>query len=122
MPVQRIGNWEVTEEGITWVGRPKKDYTIPTNRLTEAGEGARAKMYDWLVHMTEKGWLTEKDIYALNTALIYALELAGKKFPAKLSFIETFTEQQARLLRRKDQPNQSFGQAPGRVLGDPGRN
>jgi hypothetical protein len=57
-------------------------------------------MYDWLVHLPEKTWLTETDVYSLNTALIYAIELSGRGFPSNLSFVETFKEQQ-KLLRTR---------------------
>jgi hypothetical protein len=100
MPSQRIGNWEVSEAGVAWKGEPQLDYVITTERLTEAGPESRSNKYDWLVHLVEKTWLTETDIYALNTALIYAIEMSGQQFPKGLSFVETFKEQQM-LLRRK---------------------
>jgi hypothetical protein len=100
MPAQRIGNWEITKEGISWKGQPDVKYSIPTERLTECGPGERANMYDWLVHLPEKTWLTETDVYSLNTALIYAIELSGRGFPSNLSFVETFKEQQ-KLLRTR---------------------
>ena len=29
----KIGNWLITEEGITWDGTPKIDYQIPRDRI-----------------------------------------------------------------------------------------
>jgi hypothetical protein len=93
LPFQ-IGNWLITEEGIEWVGQTKRDFLITKDRLAEFGSGDRRKMYDWLVHLPTKGWVTETDIYALNTALIFALEYFKIGFPSDLSFVETFIEQQ----------------------------
>jgi hypothetical protein len=58
-------------------------------------------MYDWLVHMVEKTWLTRTDIYALNTALIYAMEEFKIPFPDDLSFVATFNEQDKELVTNK---------------------
>lgn len=89
----KIGNWLIDKDGIKWDGTPKVDYRISKERITEAGPPNRDKMYDWLVHMPQKTWLTREDIYALNTALIYAMEAFGIAFPENLSFVETFIEQ-----------------------------
>lgn len=104
MASQMIGNWEVSDQGVAWKGEPGIQYFIETDRLTEAGPESRSKMYDWLVHMVEKTWLAEADIYALNTAIIYAIELSGQEFPRQLSFVDTFREQQD-LIRRKNGQN-----------------
>jgi hypothetical protein len=48
--------------------------------------------------MREKTWLTEKDIYTLNTMVVYAIEKFGIDFKIN-SFIATFKEQQ-RLMNR----------------------
>jgi hypothetical protein len=93
----KIGNWLIDQEGIKWDGKPKTDYLIAKARLTEAGPQGRSKMYDWLVHMPEKTWLTRADIYALNTALIYAMEEFKIPFPKNLSFVETFEQQEKEL-------------------------
>ncbi len=54
-------------------------------------------MYDWLVHLVEKTWLKREDIYALNTALVYALEYFGIGFIEGISFVKTFEEQNKEL-------------------------
>ena len=88
-----IENWLINHNGIKWVGTPPVDYEISRDRITECGPGERNNMYDWLVHMPTKSWLTKCDIYALNTALIYAMEAYGIPFPKELSFVETFKDQ-----------------------------
>ena len=93
----KIGNWIIDENGIKWDGTPKLDYRIPKERITEAGPSNRNRMYDWLVHMPHKTWLSREDIYTLNTALVYAMEAFGIAFPKNLSFVETFIAQSKEL-------------------------
>jgi hypothetical protein len=57
-------------------------------------------MYDWLVHMPIKTWLTTEDVYALNTALIYSLEKFEMGFDPNISFVETLETQQLLLLAK----------------------
>ena len=93
----KIGNWLINEEGITWDGEQQIKYEIEKDRLTESGPQDRINVYDWLVHMPTKAWLSREDIYALNTALIYAMEHFKIKFPKDLSFVETFKIQEDQL-------------------------
>jgi hypothetical protein len=92
----KIGNWLITEEGITWEGTPKIDYVIPKERILELGPGDRKNMYDWLIHIPTKTWATEADIYALNSAFVYALTHYGLDLTTH-SFVETLIEQQKEL-------------------------
>lgn len=89
----KIGNWLITGEGIRWAGTAKIDYIIPRDRILEAGTGDRSNMYDWLVHMVDKTWLTEEDIYTLNTAFVFAIAHYGLDFTT-CSFADTLVEQQ----------------------------
>lgn len=86
---KKIGNWLIDQDGIKWDGVPKHTYEIAKGRITEE----RDNMFDWLVHMSEKTWLTREDIYALNTAFIYAIEEFGITVPPNMSFVETFLKQ-----------------------------
>lgn len=92
----KIGNWLITEEGIKWDGQPNVEYLITKLRLIELGSGERSKMYDWLVHIPEKTWTTEADIYALNSAFIYAIDYFGLDFKTG-SFVSTLIEQQKKI-------------------------
>lgn len=89
----KIGNWIINENGIEWAGTGT-GYKISKETLQDAGHSNRANEYDWLVHLPEKTWLTETDVYALNTAVIYALEYFKLGFSPDLSFVKTFIEQQ----------------------------
>jgi len=93
----KIGNWLITVDGISWDGVEKHTYEIARERINEPGPASREKIYDWLVHMPTKTWLKREDIYALNTALIYAMEVYKIPFDSNLSFIETFIEQEKEL-------------------------
>jgi len=101
MVPKKINNWLIDQTGIKWAGQPEIDYLIPKEELIKSGFGNRKNMYDWLVHMVEKTWLTRTDIYALNTALIYAIEEFKISFPEDLSFIATFNEQDKELVANK---------------------
>lgn len=96
----KFGNWLITEEGINWDGPTGRPYLIPKDRLTESGSGDRSKMYDWLVHLVEKTWITENDVYALNTAFIFAVEHFGVGFSSNLSLVATLAEQQKEIKRK----------------------
>lgn len=97
----KIGNWLITEDAICWDGLEKHEYEITRERITEKGPSPRNKMYDWLVHMPTKTWLKREDIYSLNTALIYAMEVYKIPFETELSFVETFIEQEHQLKQKK---------------------
>lgn len=96
----KIGNWIIKDDGIHW-NETGNDYFIPKGRLQETGAGMRKNMYDWLVHLPTKTWLSTEDIYAFNSAFIYAIELYGLNF-SQNSFMETFKQQQKEIeLNRK---------------------
>lgn len=95
-----FGNWSVTDKAIQWNGR--NEYFIDKSRLHEAGFGERAGTYDWLVHLTEKTWLTVQDIKDLNSAYMYALLKFNVGFSTELSWEKTMIEQ-SKLLERKQE-------------------
>ncbi len=77
--VIRFGNWVVTTEGMAWGGPEGPPYFIAKNRLWETRPGPD-NVWDWLIHLTEKTWLSDGDIYQLNTAFFFAQDYhAGAK-------------------------------------------
>ena len=93
-----IGNWLITYKGIEWKGNSGRPLLIEKETLLDIREAdEKGDMYDWLLHITEKNWLSENDIYALNTAYIFALEYFEIGFPENFSFVETFIIQQEQM-------------------------
>ncbi|PHR49840.1 MAG: hypothetical protein COA32_01515 [Fluviicola sp.] len=88
----RFGNWKVNEEGIEWVGSVG-EYFIHKSRLNETGHGERSGMFDFLVHLTEKTWLSQSDIIDLNEAYQFAFNHFGIEMDDSLSMEDTLTEQ-----------------------------
>lgn len=93
----KIGNWQVISDGIEFTG--DNEYFIPKESLLERGSGERKNMYDFLVHLPTKSWLSVEDIYTLNTAYIYAINYFRLDLN-KLSFVETMILQQKQLVGR----------------------
>lgn len=92
-----IGNWEINQHGIEWKGKRGRDLLIEKDRITETGFGDRESTYDWLIHLTEKNWLTRTDIYALNSAFVYAISFFKLDLNSN-SFVKTFIEQEKQLM------------------------
>ena len=93
----RIGNWQIEEKGISWVGSkglPAPFFIISVDDLTSTGFGDRKNMYDWLLYFANNNWSSKEDIYALNTALIYTMELNNIPFPKNMSFVDTIVLQE----------------------------
>ncbi len=90
----QFGNWEVNKDGIRWIG--EFDYLIPKDNLGDpmSIKGETDQMFDTLLHMTEKTWLTEADLYTLNTAFVFAIDHLGIEHSPHLNFAKTFEEQQ----------------------------
>jgi hypothetical protein len=100
-----FGKWIVTTKGILW--KPKVNaYFIDCDRLWEARPDKQRDKFDWPLHLVEKTWLTESDIYQLNTAFSFALDYFKELLPdgdSKLSLWKTFKEQQFLLkVKRED--------------------
>lgn len=87
----KIGNWLINDKGISWDGKNKRKYFISVEELQSYA--GRDEVYDWLVHLPSKDWITETDMYALNSAFIYLISLHGMDFH-KSAFIKTLEQQQ----------------------------
>lgn len=72
---KKIGNWSISKEGIEWDNETEKhSYFIDSDRLLELTERSGVNMYDWLVHMPTKTWVSRKDTLDLNEAFKYLAE------------------------------------------------
>lgn len=67
--MNKIGNWIITSDLIEWDQESQRGWSqIPQNRLLELTEREGIRMYDWLIHMPSKTWLTVQDVKDLNLA------------------------------------------------------
>jgi hypothetical protein len=92
IPIQ-IKNWLLDENGISWVGTPPIRTIISRDEIVASGVGNRMNTFDLILHMSERDGVTEDDIYALNTALFYAIEVFNLVVPNEMSFVSTVNEQ-----------------------------
>lgn len=69
-----FGNWNVTDNSITWNGSGSNHFTIPGNELNKlrSGKDDSVTYYDWIFVATDEDWVTENDLYDLNFAFVYA--------------------------------------------------
>ena len=75
MELIRFSNWSVGPYGIEWKGRSDVKYSIPLQSLVHTGVNKRAILYQWLIEIARDKRLTGEDIYSLNTAFFYALDM-----------------------------------------------
>jgi len=77
-----FGNWEVTEDGVEWIGSAAQKFIIDKGSLTEIikGTGDPHSKYKWIISATEEDWLNEDDLYDLNFAFVYAVANFGADF------------------------------------------
>jgi hypothetical protein len=88
---RHFGKWVVEELGIAWTGGP--EYMIHASRLLETQEGPNGPVYDWLVHMPGKTWLSHEDILDLNEAFQFGLRRFGLSNKTSISMDETLRMQ-----------------------------
>jgi hypothetical protein len=102
MEEYRFGNWLVNHEGISWIGKPynKDFYFISKQRLNETRNVDNIDLYNWLIHTASKTWITESDVYTLNTAFVFAIDFFNLDFKTG-SFVETLKHQQYELQEKK---------------------
>ena len=67
----KIGNWEYSGESIDWKGKPFIDYHIDATILLDTTKRYGPMMYDWLIHLAEKSWISAKDAVDLQELFIH---------------------------------------------------
>ena len=110
------GKWAVYEDttdannkGVKWIGGKEDYYKIGANQLAEIGHGERANMYDFCIQIAPKNTFLEADIYAFNTALLFALDYFKIGFNPQISWKETLKEQQRQIELKPDKDKKSKG-------------
>lgn len=76
-----IGNWKIDKNGLTMKVNPSYNYNIAKNRLWEITDYQGHFVWSWLIHLTEKDWITKSNIHELNTAFFFGQDYFKKLKP-----------------------------------------
>ena len=88
-----FGNWNVTDNSITWNGGGPNRFEIPKGGLNATRQSkANGELYDWILKATAEDWITQNDLFDLNFAFVYAAATLGKDFNYE-TFDATLAEQ-----------------------------
>ena len=103
MELAKFGNWSITAYKIEWKGSPDVEFSIPVPDIVITGEHRNCILYQWLIGIAADRRFTPEDIYSLNTAFFYALDIFRSEIdiPAHALIAETLKEQQQILDDRK---------------------
>lgn len=74
-----FGHWIVDNNSITWDNHNHGRYTIESQRLLEETRRGAITVYDWLVHIPAKNWMTREDVLDLNKAFLYLAKLTNQE-------------------------------------------
>ena len=69
-----FGKWVVNDEFILWENPPLPEYFIPIKVLLELRR-SKVEVYEWIVQVSPKTWLTKQDVIDLNEAFKYAAKV-----------------------------------------------
>jgi hypothetical protein len=96
MELARFGNWAVDVFRIAWVGDPGIDFSITIPNIINTGTHQNGILYQWLIDLAADTRFSAEDIYSLNTAFFYALDIfrCEIEIPAYALIAETLKEQQ----------------------------
>lgn len=86
----KFGNWIVTDLGIVCPPHIPSPKFISKDELNDVRPDKEENKYDWLLQFACKTWMTESDLYELNSAFFFAVEYFDLR---KLSIVETLKEQ-----------------------------
>jgi hypothetical protein len=103
MELARFGNWAVDVYKIEWVGDPLIEFSIAIPSIINTGTRKNGILYQWLIEIAADSRFRPEDIYGLNTAFFYALDIFKHEIdiPAYALMAETLKEQQEMLDSRK---------------------
>jgi hypothetical protein len=103
MELAKFGNWSITMYKIEWLGDPAIEFSIPIAGIVATGEHKNCILYQWLIEIAADTRFSHEDIYSLNTAFFYALDVFSSEIdiPGHALIAETLREQQEILNERK---------------------
>ena len=111
MELAKFGNWTVDVFKIEWVGNPQIQFTITIPNIINTGAHKSGILYQWLIEVAADNRFSPEDIYSLNTAFFYALDIFRHEIeiPGYALLAETLKEQQQILDERKNACGMPFG-------------
>jgi len=103
MEMARFGNWSVNAFRIEWKGDPEVDFRISIPGIVETGTHESCILYQWLIEIASDTRFSTEDIYSLNTAFFFALDIFSSEIdvPSHALIAETLKAQQQILDERK---------------------
>lgn len=101
----KIANWEidVENEEIIWKGKGKTEIVL--DKTTFFGL-TLDKFIKELIYIAERDFVNESDVFALNSALMYAFEKFDIIKPDGFSFSKLIEEQIKIILEKDDYPDE----------------
>lgn len=80
--VTKFGIWEIEKDfGIIGRLRQGEDYNIAKETLWQTTDFKGQVVYDWLIHLTEKTWVTKEIYDDLVIAYVFAIDYFKKQKP-----------------------------------------
>ena len=83
----KFGIWQVESDAL--VGKGGHDYIIECSRLWETRDYNGHLVGDWLIHLTEKGWIDKDNVKDLNTAFFFCQDYFRENKPKNLPYVST---------------------------------
>jgi hypothetical protein len=104
MELAKFGNWSVDVYKIEWQGDPQIEFSVSIPCIVATGEHKNCILYQWLIEIAADTRFSPEDIYSLNTAFFYALDIFRSEIdiPGHALIAETLKEQQEVLNERKN--------------------
>ena len=96
-----FGNWDVTENGISWKGSALQKFEIPVDKINTTIQNGDSKLYETILVATDQPWLTQNDLYDLNFAFVFATAKLNVEFDYDI-FDATLDEQYERFEEEDD--------------------
>ena len=104
MEIIRFGNWSVSPFGIEWKGKKDIEYSLTLTSMVQTGVRNQSILYQWLIDIAKDIRLSTEDIYCLNTAFFYSLDMFRHELdiPSYVLVAETLKGQHEILEARKE--------------------
>ncbi|HBG70299.1 MAG: hypothetical protein A2W93_11885 [Bacteroidetes bacterium GWF2_43_63] len=78
----KFGNWIVDDNGITGVFPPAMEYHIPIDSIWAVRNYGGHLVWDWLIHVPQKTWITKDNVNDLNAAFMFCFDYFKSIKPA----------------------------------------